>query len=178
VAGSQRQTPMRAQRRQASPASAGTPPDFHASGRRARQGRLLCLSRGPDDISVAAVLGLRGGCSDRLSLVLRTRQGWAAPGGACKLLLGHAQQVRDGAGDGRRIVRRPAGSRQPDIGSGRPRSFRALAAGRAEVAAGLAGDVALEAADDLRLGLPFGGAAPGTGAGGRVRAQPGEHDPP
>ncbi len=29
AAGSQRQTPMRDQRRQASPASAGTPPDFH-----------------------------------------------------------------------------------------------------------------------------------------------------
>src|SRR5512140_1510211 len=82
------------------------------------------------------------------------------------------------AGDGRRIVRRPAGSRQPIIGSGRPRSFRALAGGRAEVAVDLAGDVTLQAADDLRLGLPFGGAALGVGAGGRVRAQPGEHDPP
>ena len=54
---------------------------------------------------------------------LRTRQGWAAPDGACKLLLGHAQQVRGEAGDGRRIVRRPAGSRQPNIGPGRPRGF-------------------------------------------------------
>ena len=55
---------------------------------------LLCLSRGSDDISVAAVPGLRGGCSDRVIAGLRTRQGWAAPGGARKLLLGHAQQVR------------------------------------------------------------------------------------
>src|SRR5881396_3447102 len=67
-------------------------------GRPAAGSMLLCLSRGPDDISVAAVLGLRGGCSDRVIAGLRTRQGWAAPGGARKLLLGHAQQVRDGPG--------------------------------------------------------------------------------
>ena len=41
----------------------------------------------------------------------------------------------------------------------------------------LAGDVALEAADDLCLGS-FRGAALGVGAGGRVGAQAGEHDPP
>jgi hypothetical protein len=49
-----------------------------------------------------------GVCSDWVIAGLRTRQGWAARDGACKLLLGHAQQVRDEAGDGRRIVRRPA----------------------------------------------------------------------
>ena len=54
----------------------------------------------------------------------------------------------------------------------------ALAAGRAEVGIDLAGDVTLQAADDLRLGFPLGRAAFGVGAGGRVRAQPGEHDPP
>ena len=54
----------------------------------------------------------------------------------------------------------------------------ALAAGRAEVGIDLAGDVTLQAADDLRLGFPFGRAALGVGVGGRVRAQPGEHDPP
>ena len=53
-----------------------------------------------------------------------------------------------------------------------------LAAGRAEVGVDLAGDVTLQAADDLRFGFPFGGAAFGVGAGGRVRAQAGEHDPP
>ena len=42
----------------------------------------------------------------------------------------------------------------------------------------LAGGVTLQAADDLRLGLPFGRAALGIGAGGRVRAQAGEYDPP
>ena len=36
---------------------------------------------------MAAVLGLRSGCSDRVIAGLRTRQGWAAPGGARKLLL-------------------------------------------------------------------------------------------
>ena len=53
-----------------------------------------------------------------------------------------------------------------------------LPGGRAQLAVDLAGDVTLEAADDLRLGLSFGGAALGVGAGGRVRAQAGEHDPP
>ena len=38
----------------------------------------------------------------------------------------------------------------------------------AEVGAGLAGDVSLEAADDLGLGFPFFGAAFDVGAGGRV----------
>ena len=49
-----------------------------------RRTMLLCLSRGSVDISVA-VLGLRSGCSDRVIAGLRTRQGWAAPGGARKL---------------------------------------------------------------------------------------------
>src|SRR5579859_5185638 len=78
--------------------------------------------KGSDDLSVDAVPGVQGGALTGIA-GLRTRQGWAARGGACRLLLGHAQQVRDEAGDGRRIVRRPAGSRQPNIGSGRPRSF-------------------------------------------------------
>ena len=42
----------------------------------------------------------------------------------------------------------------------------------------LPGDVSLQAADDLGLGLPFAGAALDVGAGGRVRAHTGEHDPP
>ena len=49
---------------------------------------------------------------------------------------------------------------------------------RAQVGIDLAGDITLQAADDLRLGFPFGRAALGVGPGGRVRAQPGEHDPP
>src|SRR6476660_2289920 len=50
--------------------------------------------------------------------------------------------------------------------------------GRAQLAVDLAGDVALEAADDLRLGLSFRCAALSVGACGRIRAQAGEHDPP
>ena len=61
---------------------------------------LLCLSRGSDDISVAAVLGLRSGCSDRVIAGLRTRQGWAAPGGAQALIRSRpAGQVRPGTAD-------------------------------------------------------------------------------
>jgi hypothetical protein len=67
--------------------------------------------------------------------------------------------------------------RQPNTGPGRPRG-RASARCRAEVGIDLAGDVALEAADYLCLGFSFCGAALGVGAGGRVGAQAGEHDPP
>jgi hypothetical protein len=124
----------------------------------------------------AAVPGVRGDVPDGLPLGCgQDREGPLQM--ERKLLLGHAQQVTGEAGDGRRIDSRPAGSRQPNRGSGRPRSL-ALAAGRAEVGVDLAGDVTLQAADDLRLGFPFGRAALGVGAGGRVRAQAGEHDPP
>ena len=70
-----------------------------------------------------------------------------------KLLLGHAQQVRMGPGDGRRIVSRPARMRQPIRGPGRPREL-VSAGGRPQAGAGLAGDVTLEAADDLLPGRP------------------------
>jgi hypothetical protein len=60
--------------------------------------------------------------------------------------------------------------RQPNCGSGLPRGFWGLAAGRAEVGVDLAGDVTLQAADDLRLGFPFGHAAFGVGAGARADA--------
>ena len=82
----------------------------------------LMFVKGVDDVSMVAVLGLQGWCSNRV-IAGWDKTGRAARDGACKLLLGHVQQVRDEAGDGRRIVRRPAGSRQPNIGSGRPRSF-------------------------------------------------------
>ena len=51
--------------------------------------------------------------------------------------------------------------------------MRALAAGRAQVRVDLAGDVTLQAADDLGLGLSFFGAAFDVGAGGRVMFGPG-----
>ncbi len=56
--------------------------------------------------------------------------------------------------------------------------LRALPGGQAQLAVDLAGDVTLEAADGLCLGLAFGGTALGVGAGGRVGAQAGEYDPP
>jgi hypothetical protein len=98
------------------------------------------------------------------------------PLGEGKLLLGHAQQVRcfrgrpadrsQASGCGSRLL----GQAVPGVG--------ASARGGAEVGVDLAGDVALEAADDLGFGFPFRGAAFGVGAGGRVRAEAGEHDPP
>jgi len=138
---------------------------------------LLCLSRGSCDISWSH-FGVLEKDVELAVCWVADKTGMGVRDGTQALIRSRQQQVRGEAGDGRRIVRRPAGSRQPIIGSGRPRSFRALAAGRAEVAVYLAGDVTLQAADDLRLGFPFGGAALGVGAGGRVRAQPGEHDPP
>src|SRR4029453_13549729 len=51
-----------------------------------------------------------------------------------------------------------------------------LPGGRAQLAVDLAGGVALEAADDLRLGLSFCRAALSVGACGRIRARAGEHD--
>ena len=67
--------------------------------------------------------------------------------------------------------------RQPNMGPGRPREC-ALAGGSAQVGIDLAGDVALQAADDFLLGFPLGGAAFDVGAGSRVRAHAGENDPP
>ena len=81
-------------------------------------------------------------------------------------------------GDGRQIDRRPARVRQPIRGPGRPRRFGRSVSGGAEVEVDLAGDVALQAADDLCLGQAFGGAPFGVGAGRRVRAHPGDHDAP
>jgi hypothetical protein len=52
------------------------------------------------------------------------------------------------------------------------------AGGRAQVGVYLAGGVALQAADDLGLGLSFFRAALDVGAGGGVGAHAGEHDPP
>ncbi len=62
-------------------------------------------------------------------------------------------------------------------GPGRPREG-ALAGGGAQAGADLTGDIPLQAADDFLPGCPLGRAALEVGAGGRVRAQAGEHDPP
>ena len=66
--------------------------------------------------------------------------------------------------------------RQPIRGPGRPRVL-VLAGRRAQVRVDLAGDVTLEAADDLFLGQAFFGAPFDVGAGGWVGAHPGDHDP-
>jgi len=82
-----------------------------------------------------------------------------------------------GPGDGRRIVRRPAGMRQPISGSGRPRSQGSVSGG-AQAGVDLAGDVALETADDLGLRQALGGAPLDVGAGRGVGAHRGDHDRP
>ena len=51
-------------------------------------------------------------------------------------------------------------------------------AGCAEVAVDLAGDVTLQAADDLLLGQAFPGAPLDVDESRRMGAHPGEHDPP
>src|SRR5260221_2768775 len=86
-----------------------------------------------------------------------------------------------------RVPGRPAnrskastGVRQPNSGPGRPGKLRGSDA-VAELVVDLAGDVALQAADDLFPGQPFLGAPLDVGAGGRVAragAHPGDHDPP
>ena len=74
------------------------------------------------------------------------------------------------------IVRRPAGAAaeyrvRPSPGY--------LASGRgAQLRIDLAGNVTLQAADDLGLGFSFCGAAFDISARGRVGAHAGEHDPP
>src|SRR5260221_10663267 len=69
------------------------------------------------------------------------------------------------------------GMRQPISGSGRPRSQGSVSGG-AQAGIDLAGDVALEAADDLGLGQALGGAPLDVGAGRGVGAHPGDDDPP
>src|SRR5580698_5713229 len=94
---------------------------------------------------------------------LRTRQGGAARGRAGSYEVTRSRSAEGpGAADesfeGQRV-------RQPNMGSGRPRGYVASAGG-AQVRAGLARDVALEAAHDLGPGLSLGGAALDIGAGG------------
>ena len=67
--------------------------------------------------------------------------------------------------------------RQPNFGSGRPGAC-GLVGGPAEMWVDLAGEVTLEAADDFRFRFSICGAKFDVGAGRRVRAHPGEHDPP
>ena len=68
--------------------------------------------------------------------------------------------------------------RQPNSGSGHPGKHVASVSSGAQAAVDLAGDVTLQAADDLLLGQAFFAAAVDVGAGGGVGAHPGDHDPP
>ncbi len=99
-----------------------------------------------------------------------------------RLLSGHA--VQQSAGKQEKGPGAAGGSiagqhrlRQPIRGPGRPGSWRGSAAG-AQMGVDLAGDVPLEAADDLLLGQAFLWAPGGVGAGGGAGAHPGDHDPP
>src|SRR6266702_3278378 len=85
--------------------------------------------------------------------------------------------VPKGARGGRRIVRRPAPVAAADSRARPPRELGASAAG-AQVAVDLAGNVTLQAADDLLLGQALFGAPLDVGAGGGTGAHPGDDDPP
>jgi len=112
---------------------------------------LLCLVKGLKCHFLASFFGYGENALSRLLGCGQDREGPLGCEG--KLLSGHAQQVRSGPGDGRRIVSRPARMRQPISGPRRPREL-VSAGGRPQAGAGLAGDVTLEAADDLLPGRP------------------------
>src|SRR5689334_19168023 len=76
---------------------------------------------------------------------LRTRQGGATRAGSYEVTSSRSR----GPGDGRRIVSRPAGCGSRIEGQAVPGSVAALAGRRAQAGVDLAGDVTLEAADDL-----------------------------
>ena len=95
--------------------------------------------------------------------------------GEGKLLLGHAQQGRNpGTADESLAGQHGCGSRF----AGQAVPGELALAGGAEVAVDLAGDVTLQAADDLFLRQAFLGAPLDIGQSRRVGAHPGEHDPP
>ena len=95
--------------------------------------------------------------------------------GEGKLLLGHAQQGKDpGTADESLAGQHGCGSRL----AGQAVPGELALAGGAEVAVDLAGDVTLQAADDLFLRLAFLGAPLDVEESRRMGAHPGEHDPP
>src|SRR5262245_31776663 len=96
--------------------------------------------------------------------------------GGGQALIRSRSASRDGAGGGRRIVHRPAECGSRLWGQAAPGAWGSAGAW-AQVGVDLAGDVPLEAADDLLLGQAFFGAPVDVGAGGRVGAHPGDDDP-
>jgi hypothetical protein len=82
-------------------------------------------------------------------------------------------------GDGSTDRSEASNLRQPVIGSDRPPVMLVSSVdGELEVPVDFAGDVALEAANDLHLRFPFFEASLGVGAGGWMGAHAGDHDPP
>src|SRR5436305_4590667 len=111
---------------------------------------------------------LAGNSASLSSAEGRTRQGRAAPGGGQALIRSRGQQPEMGPG-------RPADRSKASTGGGSRFAGQAApgagaSAASAQVVVDLAGDVALQAADDLFLGEPFLGAAGDVGAGGGVGA--------
>src|SRR5215470_2949550 len=104
---------------------------------------------------------------------LRTRQGGATGAGSYEVT--SSRSWGPGTAGGSLAGQQGCGSRIE--GQAVPGSLRALAGRRAQVGVDLAGDVTLEAADDFLLRQAFFGAPAGVGAGRRVPAQPGDHDP-
>ena len=88
-----------------------------------------------------------------------------------------SQQVRMGSGTAGESFEGQHGCGSRLAGQAAP-EVRASAGRGAEVAVNFAGDVTLEAADDLFLGQAFLAAPFNVGAGRGVRAHPGDHDPP
>jgi hypothetical protein len=108
----------------------------------ARDPMLLCLSR-------------RSSCSLRESVFpgfaeVRTRQGWAARGGGQALIRSRGQQGGEGPGAAGRSDQGQQRVRQPIGEPGCPGKLRTSGA-VAELVVDLAGDVPLQAADDLPL---------------------------
>ena len=137
-----------------------------------RQGRLLlCLVKACFGWHGWSLSGLRSGFPPGL---LGAGLGMGRSRWSGKLWSRPAGQVRPGTADESFEGQRVRGSRL----SGQAVPGALGVRRRAEVAVDLASGVTLQAADDLRLGLSFGRAALGVGAGGRVGAEPGEHDPP
>jgi hypothetical protein len=122
---------------------------------------LLCLVKGRGIRGCISLAVRKNGGFERVAS-WRTRQGWATWAGSYEVTRQRVRQVIRGAADGS-LAGQHQRVRQPIRGSGRPRS---LGLAGPQVTVGFAGGVALEAADDLRLGQAF-VAAPGDVSAGR-----------
>jgi hypothetical protein len=136
---------------------------------------LLCLVKVSFGWHGWSFSGLGGNCFHRSAGCGQDREGPLRCGGQA-LIRSRGQQAGMGSGDSRQIDSRPAQGAAADLRVRPPPGSWGL--GGAEVAVDLAGDVALQAADDLVLRQAFGGAPLDVGARRRVSAHPGEHDPP